>query len=594
MKMKMSTLLFTCSLFLGTQVTHAGSATWNLSPASGDWNTAANWTPPIVPNGPADVATFSLSNQTSVSIFGVEIELSSLVFDPGASAFTIAFTVNLPLTGLTFSGIGIVNNSGVLQTFVCDLGTITFTQNATAGELIAYTNVYGMDFHDNASAGNCTFTREGNMAGLINFYDNSTADHATFTNNPGYGSAVIFYGNSTAGNATITNEGGDYYLYSGVTAFVDTSTAADGLFIANGSLTNYYGYGLVRFWDSSKAGNGTVIANGGQVRDALGGLIELRDSSTAENGTFIANGTMVSGAFGGRMTFDDDATASAATLMAKGGVGSKEGRGGGILFNDTSTGDAARVELHGNAFLDLRGHDTPELTIGSLEGDGLVFLGGANLSIGSNNLSTIFSGLIEEASEGITGALTKIGTGILMLTGANTYMGGTTIEGGKLVVNNRSGSGTGSGAVQVNAGILAGRGTIAGTVIVGTGSGAGAALAPGRRGSKTDTLTIVSALTFQLDSTYKFELKSSTATADKVVANGVTINNGAQFSPSDLDSAVLPTGTVFTAVDNTAAIPIAGTFANLADGSTFTAGSNVFQANYEGGDGNDLTLTVVP
>jgi autotransporter-associated beta strand protein len=571
----------------------AGSATWNLNPISGDWNTALNWMPPTIPNGPADVATFSLSNQTSVSIFGVEIDLSSLVFDPGASAFTIAFTVNLPLTGLTFSGIGIVNNSGVLQTFVCDLGTITFTQNATAGELIAYTNVYGMDFHDNASGGNCTFTREGNMAGLINFYDNSTADHATFTNNPGYGSAVIFYGNSTAGNATFTNEGGDYYLYSGVTAFLDTSTAADGLFIANGSLTNYYGYGLVRFWDSSKAGNGTVIANGGQVRDALGGLIELRDSSTAENGTFIANGGLVSGAFGGWMTFDDDATASAATLMAKSGVGSK-GRGGRILFNDTSTGDTARVELHGNGFLDLRGHDTPELTIGSLEGDGLVFLGGVNLSIGSNNLSTIFSGPIEENSEDAIGALTKIGTGILTLTGANTYTGGTTIEGGKLVVNNRSGSGTGGGAVQVHAGILAGRGTIAGTVIVGTGSGTGAALAPGRRGAKTDTLTILSALTFQLDSTYKFEFKGSTGAADKVIANGVTINTGSLVALIALDSGTLPQGTVLIAIQNTAAGPIAGTFANLPDDSTFTIGNNTFQASYSGGDGNDLTLTVVP
>ena len=38
----------------------------------------------------------------------------------------------------------------------------------------------------------------------------------------------------------------------------------------------------------------------------------------------------------------------------------------------------------------------------------------------------------------------------------------------------------------------------------------------------------------------------------------------------------------------------ATTFSNLADGSTFTANGNTFQANYEGGDGNDLTLTVVP
>ena len=35
-------------------------------------------------------------------------------------------------------------------------------------------------------------------------------------------------------------------------------------------------------------------------------------------------------------------------------------------------------------------------------------------------------------------------------------------------------------------------------------------------------------------------------------------------------------------------------FSNLPDGSTVTIGSNTFQADYEGGDGNDLTLTVVP
>jgi hypothetical protein len=47
-------------------------------------------------------------------------------------------------------------------------------------------------------------------------------------------------------------------------------------------------------------------------------------------------------------------------------------------------------------------------------------------------------------------------------------------------------------------------------------------------------------------------------------------------------------------IDNTSGTPTAGTFANLADGSTFTVNGNTFQASYEGGDGNDLTLTVVP
>ena len=53
-------------------------------------------------------------------------------------------------------------------------------------------------------------------------------------------------------------------------------------------------------------------------------------------------------------------------------------------------------------------------------------------------------------------------------------------------------------------------------------------------------------------------------------------------------------GKKFVAISNTAATPISGTFANLPDGSMFAVGPNTFQVSYEGGDGNDLTLTVVP
>ena len=44
---------------------YAGSATWNLNPASGDWNTAANWTPATVPNDESDVATFGVSSRSA-------------------------------------------------------------------------------------------------------------------------------------------------------------------------------------------------------------------------------------------------------------------------------------------------------------------------------------------------------------------------------------------------------------------------------------------------------------------------------------------------------------------------------------------------
>ena len=38
---------------------------------------------------------------------------------------------------------------------------------------------------------------------------------------------------------------------------------------------------------------------------------------------------------------------------------------------------------------------------------------------------------------------------------------------------------------------------------------------------------------------------------------------------------------------------ISGTFTNLPDGGSIIIGNNAYQANYQGGDGNDLTLTVV-
>jgi hypothetical protein len=47
-------------------------------------------------------------------------------------------------------------------------------------------------------------------------------------------------------------------------------------------------------------------------------------------------------------------------------------------------------------------------------------------------------------------------------------------------------------------------------------------------------------------------------------------------------------------MSNTALTPISGAFSKLADGSTFTVGNNTYQADHAGGDGNDLTLTIVP
>jgi hypothetical protein len=109
------------------------------------------------------------------------------------------------------------------------------------------------------------------------------------------------------------------------------------------------------------------------------------------------------------------------------------------------------------------------------------------------------------------------------------------------------------------------------------------------------TFTTSSSLTLNADATYTYTAKAKRlrAQTDNVVANGVTIN-GANFSFRPKIKGTLQAGTVFTVISNTSASPIGGTFTNLPDGAIVNVNGNNLQANYEGGDGNDLTLTVVP
>ena len=172
--------------------TFAGSATWKASPADGNWGSASNWTPATVPNGPADTATFALSNQRFLASEG-DIEVNGIVFNPHASAFTIIELFNT----LFISGMGITNNSGIMQTFAPGPGAIIFDHGATAGSLTLYDNRGSVTFGATSTAANATFINNG----LLGFFNASTAGNATVSNN----AELLFQGGSTAGNGTFTN-----------------------------------------------------------------------------------------------------------------------------------------------------------------------------------------------------------------------------------------------------------------------------------------------------------------------------------------------------------------------------------------------------
>src|SRR5439155_18793679 len=138
-------------------------------------------------------------------------------------------------------------------------------------------------------------------------------------------------------------------------------------------------------------------------------------------GTFVINGGTGQDVAGAVLKFLGDSIADNATVTVEGGANG--GEGGAINFEDHSRGGTVSISLFGNGELDIGNHRvTPALTIGSLEGDGSVFLGPRTLTIGGNNQSTTFAGLIQNS-----GSLIKIGSSTLTLSGANTYTGTTTV-----------------------------------------------------------------------------------------------------------------------------------------------------------------------
>jgi autotransporter-associated beta strand protein len=532
----------------------AGSATWNLNPISNDWNTAANWTPPTVPNGRNDRATFDFSNTTDVAL-SASSQVDRIIFNPGATPYTI--TVGPTDMTLTISGRGIGNNSGIAQNF--------FTANDELSHrgIIAFTGT--------ASAGNATFTNEGGkivFGGATQFFESSTADRGTFINNGG----VITDGHN--GQA-------------GLTQFFDNATAAQGVFINNGATVKSTAGGHVEFYGNSTADRGTFTLNPGTTE---GGAVFFDDNTTAGRALFAVNGATMPRDGGGFMQFLGNSTAGEAMIAINGSSGG--GTGGVVYFLDDSAGGAAQITVSGNGLLVLTGHFSgPELAIGSLAGDGDVYLGNTQLIITSDQANTVYSGRMQDKLVGTSGSLAKEGVGSLTLAGSNIYTGGTSVNAGSLIVSNTIGSGTGSGPVQVDGGTLGGKGIIAGEVII----AAGAFLAPANGGTKPATLTIQSRITFQLSATYTYTFRqvAGSLRSDQLKCRGVTID-GASISILGTTEEPLPPGTTLTVINNTSGDPIVGTFSNLPDGAIVMVNGNNLQADYQGGDGNDLTLTVLP
>ena len=530
--------------FLVPLSAHAQNATWQAVPTvpgpiplTFDFNANANWTPATVPTG---TASFAATSAPNLSFSAASTTLGGFTFNAGAPAYTFQLLV----PNLTLTGAGVVNNSANAPTITVFLGSsMTFQNASTAANTNIVMRLGSLHFQNTSTAGNAVITMPDSMhPGFIRFHDTSSAGNASFTLSETSGAQIpaelVFLDASTAANSTIVlNPGvgiGGANAEFGIFGGAGTANAGTAHITVNDQSRN-------SFFASSSAANATIVINGG--------LLDFRDQSTAANATITnnANGLLFVGEqatlgnatitnnnggtvqFGSGFNFGDTATAGISTIVnnsggliqfydntTAGNATITTNSGASTQFFLSSTGGSARFITNAGGTFDMSGLQTAGMTAGSIEGAGNYLLGSKALTAGSNNLSTVVGGVVS----GIGGALTKVGTGTLTLSGANIYTGPTTINGGVLAVN-----GSIVSAVTVNSsGALGGTGTT-GSVTVNSGG----TLSPG---NSIGAINIAGNLVFGPGSVYRVEV--SPTAADRTNVSGTATLNGtlnAVFGP---------------------------------------------------------------
>jgi autotransporter-associated beta strand protein len=219
----------------------------------------------------------------------------------------------------------------------------------------------------------------------------------------------------------------------------------------SGGVTN--NAGILTLGNAAALGTGILTLNGGTLNNN-GSLTLTNNILIAGSGSAIQLGsannlTLTGGLSGnGSLSLAGDGNGlsiflSGPNTMA-GGIVAVQNNSTCVRFASASAGNANVDWIFNN----LSGnHETLDfasgiISFGSISGAGVI-QGNVNgsmnitMSVGGDNKSTIFSGIIHDNRWG-TGpvSLTKVGSGTLTLTGANDYSGTTTVSNGELVVAN--------------------------------------------------------------------------------------------------------------------------------------------------------------
>ncbi|HWB06318.1 MAG TPA: autotransporter-associated beta strand repeat-containing protein [Verrucomicrobiales bacterium] len=329
-----------------------------------------------------------------------------------------------------------------------------------AGGVLQFNRTDSINVSNNIVAGPGAITQNG--LGTTTMTGSSLLHTGTTTVN-GVNSRLIFNPGGNGGPLTLSATPGNFAMANYADLEFKTSSNLNLSGALTGAKDTYMyqsGTGTITLSGAADNGGGRAVVNSG--------TLVLGKTSTAsvhslggggDIGLIINGGTAQLGGTGG------DQLVSTMVRM----TGGTFDTGGTNETFDSLNGPAGAV-TNSNAAASV-------LTIGAGNSTN-VFLNHA-----STRYTPSFGGVIQDGAG--TVGITKIGTGLQTLSGANTYTGPTTISAGTLSV---TGSTVGTGLVDVNGGTLAGTGTVGNVTLAAT---AGSNLSPGLTGTANDPAAVM-------------------------------------------------------------------------------------------------------